>query len=191
MNIIERAKNIILKPKNEWIVIEQENASALTLIITYLFPLALIPALALIIYFGFMGVSFFGLFAIKQAVITFVSIVLGVCVSAIVIDNLAPNFGSTKDFRKTVQLIVYSSTPILLASVFQAIPAISFLSIIGLYSLYLFYIGMKQMLKTPEDKLAIYFVVNFLVIVGVSVIIFAILKMAFIGTLFYSKPIMQ
>ncbi|NVO11668.1 MAG: YIP1 family protein [Bacteroidales bacterium] len=191
MKLVDKVKNILLKPTAEWIVIEQENTSALTLIITYLIPLALIPGLSVIIYFGLIGVSFFGLFAIKQAIITFVSIVLGVCVSAIVIDNLAPNFGSTKDFRKTVQIIVYSYTPILLASVFQAIPTISFLSIIGLYSLYLLYIGMKQMLKTPEDKLAIYFVVNFLVIIGVFVIILAILKMAFIGTLFYSKPIMQ
>jgi hypothetical protein len=34
MNLVERAKSIILKPKEEWIVIDQETTSVSTLIAT-------------------------------------------------------------------------------------------------------------------------------------------------------------
>ncbi len=184
MNLVDRAKNIILKPKDEWTLIDQEDTSVASLIITYLFPLALIPAIAAFIGYGVIGVAFFGpipSWGLKMAIISLVSTVLGVFISGKIIEALAPNFGSVKDFRKTMQLVVYAYTPVMLAGAFQAIPVLSILGILGLYGLYLLYIGLKPMLKTPDDKVTMYFVVSLLVIIAVYFIIGAILSVILIG----------
>lgn len=191
MNLVDRAKNIILKPKDEWTVINQEETSVATLIATYLFPLALIPAIAAFIGYGVIGVAFFGpilSWGIKMAIISFVSTIVGTYISAMIIDIIAPNFGSTKDFRKTMQLVVYAYTPVMLAGIFSAIPALGVLGIVGLYGLYLLYIGIKPMMKTPDDKVTIYFVVNLLVIIAVYVIISAILTFILIGKMYSMVP---
>jgi hypothetical protein len=194
MNLVDRAKNIILKPKEEWTVIDQEGTSVATLIVTYLFPLALIPAIAAFIGYGVIGVAFFGpvlSWGIKQAIISFISTIVGISISAMIIDMLAPNFGSVKDFRKTMQLVVYAYTPVMIAGAFQAIPALGILGILGLYGLYLLYIGIKPMMKTPDDKITVYFVVSILVIIAVYFVLGAILTAILIGKNYNALPIMQ
>jgi uncharacterized membrane protein YwzB len=128
---------------------------------------------------------------IKQAIISFITTMLGVYISAYVIDMLAPNFGSAKDFRKSFQLVVYAYTPIMLAGAFQAVPALGLLGIVGLYGLYLLYIGIKPMMKTPDDKVTVYFVVSLLVIIAVYFVLGAILTLIFIGKNYGTMPIMQ
>jgi hypothetical protein len=194
MNLVDRAKNIILKPKDEWTVIDQETTSVATIITTYLIPLALIPAIAAFIGYGIIGVAFFGpvlSWGIKQAIVSFITTIVGVYISAFIIDTLALNFGSTKDFRKTMQLVVYSYTPIMLAGAFQAIPALGILGIVGLYGLYLLYIGIKPMMKTPDDKVTVYFVVSLLVIIAVYFILAAVLALFIIGKTYSTLPMMQ
>ncbi|NOU18175.1 MAG: DUF1282 family protein [Bacteroidales bacterium] len=194
MNIVERVKGIILKPKDEWTVVEQETTSTISLIVTYLIPLALIPAIAAFIGYGVIGVSIFGpslSWGIKQAIITFVSTFLGVCISAYIIDALAPNFGSTKDLRKAMQLVIYSYTPVMLAGAFQAIPALGIFAIVGIYGLYLLYIGIKPMMKTPDDKVTSYFVVSLLVVIAIYAILATVLAGILIGRNYGTIPVMQ
>ncbi|RPH34235.1 MAG: DUF1282 domain-containing protein [Bacteroidales bacterium] len=191
MNLVDRAKNIILKPKDEWTLIDQEDTSVATLVATYLFPLALIPAIAAFIGYGIIGVAFFGpilSWGIKMAIISFITTVVGIYISAIIIDILAPNFGSVKDFRKTMQLVVYAYTPVMLAGAFSAIPALGFLGILGLYGLYLLYIGIKPMMKSPDDKVTVYFLVSLLVIIAVYFILGAILTLVLVGRAYNMMP---
>ncbi len=185
MNLIERAKNILLKPKEEWTVVDQETTSVQELVTTYLIPLALIPAVASFIRWGLLGYgSFIGAsmsWGIKYALISLVTTIGGVYLSAFVIDALAANFGSAKDFRKAMQLVVYSYTPMLVAGIFQIIPGLSFLGIVGLYGLYLLYIGMAPLMKTPEDKVTGYFIVSLIVLIVVYVVLGAILTAVIFG----------
>jgi len=51
MEIIERVKSIILKPKEEWVIIEAENAPHSKVFFGHLLPMALIPAIAKFILF--------------------------------------------------------------------------------------------------------------------------------------------
>ena len=60
MNTIERAKNIILSPKTEWLVIETEEISASKLLTSYLLLLALIPAVCGFIGYGLVGYNVLG-----------------------------------------------------------------------------------------------------------------------------------
>ena len=182
MNIIDRAKQIILKPKEEWMVIDQESTSVKDLITGYLLPLALIPTIASLIGYGF----FFRLhslgFGIKYAVLYFITYIGGALLTAWIIDALAVTFASVKDFRKAFQLVVYSYTPMMVAGVVMIFPALSPVMLLaGLYSLYLLYLGFKPLMKTPDDKLVTYFVVSLVVLIVVYFVISTILTRVIIG----------
>jgi len=185
MNLVERAKNIILKPKDEWAVIDQENTSVITLTVLYLIPFALILALAFFIKYGIIGESVAGPFinmGFKWAFIYFISSILSIFISTFIINYISPNFGTLKNFSKIFNLLVYSLTPVFICSVSQIIPFIGFLSFLGLYGLYILYVGIKPMLKTPDDKVLVYFLVSFLVLIAVNTIIYIILTKILIGS---------
>jgi hypothetical protein len=63
MNLVDRAKNILLKPKDEWQVIAGETATVKDLYLNYAMILAAIPVIATfvggsIIGYGFLDVSY-------------------------------------------------------------------------------------------------------------------------------------
>lgn len=164
MNLVERVKGILLDPQSEWPVIERESGDPSHLFTNYVALLALIPAIAGFIGGSMIGISlpvvgavrmpfFSGLFnAIFGYVLTFVI----VYVMAIIVDALAPSFGGHKNFPNALKLTVYSYTPAWLAGIFLLIPGLRFLTILGLYGLYLLYAGLPPLMKAPRDKALIY-----------------------------------
>jgi hypothetical protein len=114
MNIVDRAKNIIMTPKTEWPAIASEQPVVGQIISGYVIPLALIPAVASILGFGLIGRGMVASFSwgIAMGIIGFVVAVGGVYLTAYVIDFLAPNFGSQKNFGRAMQLVAYSYTPV-------------------------------------------------------------------------------
>lgn len=192
MNLVERAKKIITEPKNEWLVIEQESTSVASLITSYLIPLALIGAIASFIGYGLIGINipFVGTFGsidwgIKYALISLVTTVVGALLSAFVIDMLAPNFGSVKNFEKAFQLVVFAYTPAMVAGIFNIYPALSALALLAsIYGLYVLYLGIAPMMKTPQEKVTTYFVISLLVTIVVYFVLSTILTGIFIGSAF-------
>lgn len=183
MNLIERVKNILLTPKTEWDVIEPETKLPASLAISYLLPLALIPAIATFIGFGLIGQTIMGYhigsigFGLRHAIISVLSTLLGAFVTAFIIDFLASNFGSQKNFNQAFKLVVYSYTPMMVAGIFMVFPSLGFLSMLGgLYGLYLLFIGLQPMMKTPEDKKVSYFVVSLIAVIVVYAVIGALLS---------------
>ncbi len=190
MNLVERAKKIILEPKKEWQVIEQENTEVTQILISYLIPLALIPAVASFIGYGFIGIEipFFGhigsiSFGVRQAIVSIITTIGGAFFSAFIIDALAPNFGSVKNFNRAVQLVAYSYTPAMVAGIFYILPSLSILAgLAGIYGLYLLYLGIGPLMKTPQEKVTGYFVVSLIVTILVFVILSSILSALIIGS---------
>lgn len=190
MNLVDRVKKILIEPKKEWPVIEQENTSVVQLITNYLLILALIPAVASFIGYGLIGVDipFFGhvgsiSWGIRQAIIQLVVTIGGALLSAFIIDALAPNFGATKNFNKALQLVVFSYTPSMVAGIFFIYPSLAIIATLaGIYGLYLLYLGIGPMMKTPQEKITGYFVVSLIVTILVMIILSAILTALLIGS---------
>jgi hypothetical protein len=188
MKIVDRVKGIILNPKNEWEVISQENTSGAQLLTSYLIPLALIPAIASFIGYGLVGyrVAFIGHIAgfswgLKWAVIMLVNMVIGVYISAFIIDLLAPSFGATKNFTNAFSLVVHSYTPMMVAGILYILPSLGTLAALaGLYGLYLLYLGLKPMMKSPDDKTTTYFIISLVVIIVVYAVLSSSLAAIFI-----------
>ena len=150
--LVDRVKAILLTPQTEWAVIERESGDVTVLFTQYVAILALIPALARFIGSSLIGgytPIFFGLIgAIFGYVLTFVV----VYVVALIIDGLAPSFGAQKNFPNALKLSVYSHTPVWVAGIFLLIPGLSFLTVLGLYGLYLLWLGLPPLMRAPREK---------------------------------------
>jgi hypothetical protein len=184
MNIADRAKNIIITPKTEWPAIAAEEPNVGQIISGYVIPLALIPAIAAMLGYGLIGRGPASSFTwgIAMAIIGFVVALGGVYLTAYVIDMLAPNFGSQKNFGRAMQLVAYSYTPAWLAGILNIIPALGVLVLIAsLYGLYLMYLGFPHTMKTPDDKVVVYMVVSIVVLIVVYFVLTALLTAIVLG----------
>jgi len=178
MNLVERAKNIIITPKTEWDAVSAEEPNIQQILLGYVLPLALIPTIAVIIGWGVIGIFGFRSFTygIAMGLVQLINAFLSVLITGFVIDALAPSFGSQKNMGRAVQLVAYSMTPIWIAGILNIFPSIGWLAgLIGLYGLYLMYLGLTPLMKTPEDKKVGYLAVSIIILIVVYFVIAAIL----------------
>jgi len=164
MNLVERVKGILLAPDSEWRTIAAEPDDATGLFANYVAYLAAVPAIC-----GFIGTSIIGftiptygtfrvdvLSGLMAAIFQFLLAFVVVYVVALIIDALAPTFSGTKNLPNALKLAAYSYTPAWLAGVFLLVPGLRFLTILGLYGLYLLYKGLPVLMRSPPDKSFIY-----------------------------------
>jgi len=171
--LIERVKDILLKPREEWGVIDAEPATVGGIYTSYVMILAAIGPIATIIghqVFGIYGFKPPMAFTICTAVIMYVLTLVSVYVNALIIDALAPSFGGTKNSLNAFKVAAYSATAAWVAGIFAIIPALAILSLVGLYSLYLLYLGLPRLMRVAEDKAVVYTIV----VVVVWIIVYAV-----------------
>jgi hypothetical protein len=184
MNLVDRAKNIILNPSKEWEVIKTESISNSDLFTKYAMILAAIPAVC-----GFIGYSLFnvsyGLFSYKisvgssitWAILQYILNLGGVYLLALIIDALAPTFGCTKDLNAALKIVVFSYTPAWVIGVFNLFPVLSTIVLLGsIYSLILMYMGLERVKSVPKEKMVGYFIVTIIVAIVVYFIIGVIIN---------------
>jgi Yip1 domain len=177
MNLIERVKNILITPKTEWTVIEGETATPQSLLMGYVLPLAVVaaigPLLTGLLFAGIWGFKYFMI----TAIIAFISQMVAYYISVIVIDMLAPSFGSEKNLGKSAQLVAYSATPGFVGGLLSFIPVLGLLISIAawVYGVYLMYLGIGPLKKTPEDKKVVYMLVAYVIWIAIYFILVAIL----------------
>ena len=191
MNLTERAKNILLQPVQAWSIIDKEPGSAAELYKSYIAPLAAIGPVASII-----GLSIFGIGvpiggsyrvplgnAIGHAVTTYIFGLIGTYVLALIIDALAPTFLGTKNKFQALKVAAYSSTAFWLVGIFNLLPSLALLHILGLYSLYLLYLGLPVLMKAPQEKALPYTIV----VILAAIVIFGVIGA--LGSCFLTRPL--
>jgi hypothetical protein len=179
MNLVERAKNIIVTPKSEWETIANEEPNIQQILLGYVLPLALIPTIASIIGWGLVGIFGFTSFSygIAMGLVQLITALLSVVLVGFVVDALAPSFGSQKNLGRAIQLVAYSMTPIWIAGILNILPTLSWLAgLIGLYGLFLMYLGLSPLMKTAEDKKIGYIVVSIIILIVIYFVLIAILS---------------
>lgn len=165
--LIDRVKNLLLKPADEWTRIDPEPATIGGLYKSWVLPLAAIPALAGLIGSLAFGYSALGITyrpsigaALSTAVVQYVLTLASVFVIALIIDLLAPQFGATASRVQAFKVAAYSATAGWVAGIFNLLPALGILAALGgLYGLYLLYLGLPRLMKAPAEKAMSYTVV--------------------------------
>jgi len=163
MGLVDRVKNILVTPKTEWDVIAAETTPPKDLVLRYVLPLAGAAAIA-----GFISASIIGVtmpfiggtyrmsigWGLGQAILNLVMTVVMVFVLAFLIDALAPKFGAPKNMPQAIKVAVYACTAAWVGSILAILPVVGpALAIIGvIYTLYLLYLGLPRLMKSPEEK---------------------------------------
>lgn len=185
MNLVERVKNILLQPRQEWAVISAEPHTVQGLYTRYVMILAAIPAVASFIGLSLIGMGFLGVSyrvplgaGIAQMVVTYLLSLGSVYVMALIIDALAPSFGGEKNFIQAMKVAAFFPTAAWLAGIFYLLPVLSILALIGLYSFYLLFVGLPIVMKVAEEKAVPYVVVVIIAAIVIFVVIGAIAGLA-------------
>ncbi len=190
MDAVERAKGILLKPKEEWQTISGETTAIPELYKTYILILAAIGPAASIIGMSIVGVSlpFIGSSRIPittsfaSAGVHYILNLVGVYILALVIDALAPVFSGEKSMSQAFKVAAYSYTPGWVIGIVAVIPALAPLGILGLYGLYLLYLGLPILMKAPKEKSLGYIIA----VIIAAIIIFGVIS--YISRAFISYP---
>ncbi len=165
MSLLQRVKDILLRPKDTWSVIKSEEATIAGVCKPYVITMAAVPAVAQAIGLLLIGTSVLGIPYKTSITRTVGDAALSYCVSlaavyivALVIKSLAPKFESRKNLTRAFTLAAYSWTPAWAAGPLLLIPSLAWLAkLISLYGFYLFYLGLPTLMDTPRDKVSVYF----------------------------------
>ena len=184
MNIVERAKSIVLSPATEWPVVEAEPASVKSIYLEYLVILAAIPAIASFIGTTLIGYSMFGVSVRMPLFAGVVNLIVGYALSlamiyviALIADALAPSFQGQKNFLNAFKLVAFSMTPGLLGGIFGILPALAVLGLLAsLYGIYLLYVGVPTLMKVPQDK-----VIGYTAVLIICAIVAGVITGAIVG----------
>jgi len=173
MDLVSRAKNMLISPKSEWPIAAAESTDIKGLYTGYIMVLAAIPPLC-----GWLGFALLfhrigigpGL-GLLAALVRYVLALAGVYVLAIIASKLAPTFGGRDDMNQGLKLIAYSATAAWVSGVLLLLPILAMLSLLlSLYSLYLLYLGVTPTMGVPAERAVPYTVA----MIVASVIVFAL-----------------
>lgn len=159
-SLVDRVKSILLQPGVTWTRIDAEPATVRGLFTGYTLILAAIGpvcrAIGMVVFgVGVPGIAMYHanpIGALLSAVVGYGLALAAVFVLGLIIDALAPTFGGQKNQVQAMKVAIYGSTAAWIAGVFQIIPMLGVLAIVGLYSLYLLYRGLPILMKTTADK---------------------------------------
>jgi hypothetical protein len=175
--LIARVKNLLLSPKTEWEKIDAEAAEPRKLVLRYVAPLALIPAIAMFVGLAVLGVEVQGqqyrapMLTTAASVVLFVLLTpVAVYVFAWVVAWLAPKFGGRRDFKQAFKVSAYSITAAMLAGIATVVPALGVFALLGAtYSAYLLFLGAPAVMHArPESS------TNYAIVVTGSAIVLAL-----------------
>lgn len=191
-DIIERAKQIILKPNETWLVIKGETGSIQELFINYVAPLALIPAVATLIGLSIIGIRMPSghlarapfLEAMIGGVLGYIFHLIGVYAGGWVVYFLAPYFDSKQDLTSSMKVVVYAMTPVWLVGVFSIFPGLGILQVLGLYGIYLLYLGLITILEVPHEKAVWFTILMVITSLFISIILSIFLAGSVYGPMF-------
>jgi hypothetical protein len=158
--LIGRVFNLLFQPSLEFQRIAPEQETTASLYAKWIVPLALIPMAAMVIGLGVFGAGVPGVASVKfgigetalWAVVNGAAYLVMTYLIGLLINALAPNFGAQQNPMQALKTAGYAGTAYCVASLFQIVPLLGILSIVGLYSIFLLNRGLVTLMQTPVER---------------------------------------
>lgn len=180
MDVVARAKNMLLTPNTEWQVVAAEPTDVASLYTGYICQLSAIGPVVTFVISGLilrtMGLGVGG--ALAHLVVSYLLGLVAVYIVAVIAAKLAPTFGGRDSLIAGLKLIAYSATARWVGSIFLFIPVLGWLVMLALaiYGFYLLYLGAAPTMGVPPER-----AVPYTVALVVAVIILWIIVAAVVG----------
>ena len=178
---VRRAVRLLINPLPTWDEIADDDATIEAIYRRWVIPLAAIPAVCGAIgQLGFGTLHIFGIYyhqsfvgILGRALVGYAMTLIGVYVLALVIDELAIQFGGERSRTQAFKVAAYSGTAGWVAGVFGLLPGVGWLFQLlgGLYSLYLLYLGLPKLMRSDPMRTLTYFVITLVVVIALGLLI--------------------
>ena len=175
MSIVDRVKGILLEPKAEWPKVAGEPASVQSIYTNWVMILAAIGPVMILLSSALFaaGLGFGYGFALRAAVAAYVNALVAVALLALIVDVLAPSFGGSKDYVRSLKLVAYSFTAVWVGEIALIVPVLGWLVVLAatIYAFYVFFLGAPMLGRCSSDKAAPFTIVVVLCAIVLAVII--------------------
>jgi hypothetical protein len=152
--LYHRTKYFIINPGKAWEVVHREARPMKFVRGSFFLPLIILVTVS-----AFLGSLFFinttlkPMYSVLTAVNTFLFLYLGVYASAFALREVLKIMGLGHDFLVAFKLVAYSMAPIFLSlTVSRLFESLLFINVLGLYGLYIFWIGTEVMVNPPDNR---------------------------------------
>lgn len=152
--LYHRTKYFIINPGKAWEVVHREERPIKFVRGSFFMPLIILVTLS-----SFLGSMFFinttlkPMYSVLTAITTFLFLYLGVYASAFAVKEIMNIFKTGIDFLVGFKLVAYSLAPIFLSlTVSRLFESLLFINVLGLYGVYIFWVGTEVMVNPPDNK---------------------------------------
>ncbi len=175
-DIIDNSKQVLINPKLFWVDKKVKLDSQSKLTWGFLIPILFIVAIAVFLGEFFRYSDFYTGTALLKSLRIVVLFLLQYFIAVFFTNELIKTFGGEKSISVSRNLVAYSLTPLLFVSIVTGlIPFLYVVGILGLYSCYVFWMGVEQLLVFPDNKKSSYtiitIVVNFFIFSFLSIVL--------------------
>lgn len=171
--ILDRAKAVLVDPKNIWSTIKSESTTPKELLTGYLGLLLVASAISQFVRSVFIGVSFMGI-SVKSglvdgfmySVLNLILTAVGMYVMANIMQRIAPKFDGSTTVDNAFKLVGYGATASILGQILLIlpIPGIMLITLVlGIYSLYSTFQGITPMTGVPEARRVPFIIVSLVI----------------------------
>lgn len=146
--------NTILNPAKAWDTIDSENKPIKLVRDSFFFPLIILVSVSAIAgSLIFTNTKLSPIYSLFTGMKSFTILYLTVYATSIIFSEITHPLDLGKDFTISFRIIVFSIAPFLICQIFSRLfESLLFVNIIGLYGLYIFWIGVEKMLAPPHYK---------------------------------------
>jgi hypothetical protein len=168
-NIYNRTRTLIVRPQQAWQEINFEKRTKREAILEYLLPMSVVIGICTMLgslFFADIEDSISFGYVLINGVISFLIVFLEVILAGWLITEISESFDAKVDSNMIFSLVIYSHAPFFLAlAISRLFPQLLFLMITGIYSFFVFWLGISNLLRIDEDKKIIYLFLSSLIMI--------------------------
>jgi hypothetical protein len=185
--LARRAGSIVSRPRETWPAIAAERLTPVALLLVYVVPLSLIPAVAWMI--GVMRGGYYIVIPgfgenvpleriVTAGVLVVVVSVFSVVVLAAAFWLFAPLYGVRRTISSAFKVATYGTTPMWMAGPALMVPSLTlFMAAAAFHALYLYVSGLEEVLGVPPGDGAEFVAIAMVFLIGASILFGAALSM--------------
>ena len=174
-----RTQTLLFHPQQAWREITVEGRKKRGVIFEYLLPMSVIVGVSTVLgslFFGDIEDTVSIGYVFINGLISFLIVFLEVYFAGWLITEITESFDPKVDSNTVFNLVIYSHAPFFLAlMVSRLFPQLMFLMVTGIYSFFVFWLGITHLLKIDEDKRLIFLFISSLLMI----LIFLLLTVIF------------
>lgn len=186
--LARRAVSVVARPRETWPAIAAERLAPVPLLVVYVVPLSLVPAVAWMIGVlrggYYIVIPGFGETVPMQRIVTagilvVVASVFSVAVLAAAFWLFAPLYGVQRSINRAFKVAAYGTTPVWVAGPVLMVPTLTlFMAAAAFHALYLYVSGLEEVLGVSPGDGAEFVGIAMVLLIAASILLGAALSIA-------------